>query len=225
LPRYPRIPHLAGSQTDDGDLLLSARQTSAALARPLDVYEKLDGLNVGLQFQRPGQVRIMSRFWGALPPDALGADLRPLAAWALRGLPRLWALLGTRYVAYGEWLGACLGVRYRALPDLLIFFDLYDRRRRDFVRREAAWRRYAAAGLETNRLRYRGRIRSPEELPQRCARSSYGAGALEGWILCAGQRTYKFVRPGYRALPESRLGLELNQAAADARYSCEPILV
>jgi hypothetical protein len=225
LRRYPRIWHLAGSLTDPDDLQLSDCATAAILARRVDVYEKLDGLNVGLRFRRPGDLRVISRSFGELQPERLGPDLWPLGSWALRHLPRLWALLGRRYAAFGEWLAVQIGVHYRALPDLFVFFDLFDVERGRFVERATAWRRFSAHGFLTNQRRYRGRVTSVAQLARVCPESGYGGGTLEGWIVVSGARTCKFVQASHRSLPLARRGRLCNQTGATARHRCLPVPV
>lgn len=223
--RYPRIRHLAGSLTGPDDLQLSAQATAALLARPVAVYEKLDGLNVGLRFRQPGDLRLLSRQLGELRPEQLGADLWPLGSWALRHLPRLWSLLGCHTVAFGEWLEVQIGVHYRALPDLLIFFDLFDVERGCFVDQTTARRRIARCGFFANRCRFRGRVAGTGQLARLCGRSGFGGDRVEGWIVVSPKQTCKFVQPSHFQLPLTRRGRLRNQTAATAQHRRLPVPV
>jgi len=49
-----------------------------------------------------------------------------LKSWAARYAAELWALLGRRYVLYGEWCYGKHSIFYSDLPHYLLEFDLYD---------------------------------------------------------------------------------------------------
>jgi hypothetical protein len=49
-----------------------------------------------------------------------------LKSWAARYTAELWALLGQRYVLYGEWCYGKHSIFYTDLPHYLLEFDLYD---------------------------------------------------------------------------------------------------
>src|SRR6185503_7372537 len=49
-----------------------------------------------------------------------------LKSWAARYAADLWALLGDRYVLYGEWLYGKHSIFYTDLPHYLLEFDIYD---------------------------------------------------------------------------------------------------
>ena len=204
---YPRIPHLAGSAVREGDLLLSPEETARVLAKPLRVYEKLDGLNVGFRFRAPGRLSVLSRVHGELQPGEVGEELAPLVSWASRRLPRLWALCGTRWVVFGEWLGHRIGVAYPKLPDLVMFFDVADGRGR-FVERADVERRVRAAGLVPNPLAFEGRVRSLQRLG---GRVPFGAREREGFVLTRGRERWKYVLHSHVRLRGRELGRELNR--------------
>lgn len=200
--KYPRIPHLAGSLASAGDLVLSARASRAFRDQPADVFEKLDGLNVGFTFVGPGDLRVLSRVRGPLRPADLDDDLWELTSWAHRHQARLFAACGTRYAAFGEWLTFRLGVGYSALPDAVVFFDLLDTKTGRVV--PDGKRRLAGAGFEVNRRI--GRTRGADGLERFRGSRPYGADRDEGLLFERGARRAKFVWADYRPLPTSRLG-------------------
>ncbi len=57
---------------------------------------------------------------------AARAPVRMAKGWAARYAADLWALLGDRYVLYGEWLYGKHSIFYTDLPHYLLEFDIYD---------------------------------------------------------------------------------------------------
>ncbi|MHB8872201.1 MAG: RNA ligase family protein [Myxococcaceae bacterium] len=161
------------------------------LARPVRVLEKLDGLNVGLCFDR-GRLRLVSRAHGLLAPERLGGSLARLGVWAVRRFPELWSLLGHRRVAWGEWLGTAMNAQYRALPDWLVFFDLCERGGRDMMEPGRARAILRRAGFATAEVLFEGRV------PTVAALARLVPTAREGWVLEQGRARFKVVRTGHR---------------------------
>lgn len=124
-PPYPRIPYLWPSGNDRDDLVLDAASRSRWLTDPVVVEEKLDGANVSLWLES-GSVHVSSR-GGAGAMDRAG-QLGRLRAWAAEHDGALRPLLDTGLVVYGEWLWLTHGVRYDALPELLVVLDMWDPR-------------------------------------------------------------------------------------------------
>jgi hypothetical protein len=125
LRKYPRTPHLEGSRLQPGDEDLDAVPFAEVRGRHLIVEEKVDGANVGVSFAEDGELRLQSRghFLTGGPRERHFALLK---TWATVHRDALWARLGTRYVAYGEWLFARHTVFYDALPHYLLEFDVLD---------------------------------------------------------------------------------------------------
>jgi hypothetical protein len=141
LRKYPRTPHLEGSRLQPGDEDLSAVPFAEVRGRPLVVEEKVDGANVGLSFSETGDLCLQSRghFLTGGPRERHFALLK---TWANLNVDALWERLGTRFVAYGEWLFARHTVFYDALPHYLLEFDVLDRETGHFLstpRRRALW--------------------------------------------------------------------------------------
>jgi hypothetical protein len=129
--KYPRTPHLAGSclQPDDDP----ARVPFAELrGRHLVVEEKLDGANAGISFSASGELLLQSRghYLSGGPRERQFALLK---SWAATVAPRLWPVLGDRYVLYGEWLYAKHTIFYDALPHYFCEFDVLDTISGDFL--------------------------------------------------------------------------------------------
>ncbi len=122
--KYPRTRHIEGSglQADDDPL---TAPWSALASRYLVVEEKMDGANCGISFDSAGRLQLQSRghFLTGGPRER---QFDRLKSWAYRYAAELWALLGDRYVLYGEWLYGKHSIFYTDLPHYLLEFDILD---------------------------------------------------------------------------------------------------
>ena len=123
--KYPRTPHLEGSrhQADDD---LADITWSALAGRPLVVEEKVDGANAGVSFSPDGDLWLQSR-GHFLTGGARERHFALFKTWATTHAAALYQVLGTRYIAYGEWLYARHTVYYDALSHYFLEFDVFDR--------------------------------------------------------------------------------------------------
>ena len=167
--------------------------SAAALRSRVVVLEKLDGLNVGLDFDASRRLRFWSRNLGEVRPRAFAPSLWPLLDWAYTHLVELWSLLGTRRVLFGELLGLPGALPYPRRPDDFVGLGL--REGAQFVEFAAARRQLIAHGLATPPVLMRGVPRALEALSRR---SRWG-GAAEGVVLEYQGRWLKWVRPDFRA--------------------------
>lgn len=118
-PKTPRLEHLPS------DSIVQWRHRLAV------VEEKVDGANAALYFEA-GKLVIQSRghVLRGGPSEALFERLHP---WAHVRSNDLRDALGTRYVAFGEWVFAKNRVFYDALPDYFIEFDVWDKETGTFL--------------------------------------------------------------------------------------------
>jgi hypothetical protein len=123
--KYPRTQHLIGSAKSGDDHDLASVAFGQVRGRFLVVEEKLDGANSGISFDSGGRIRLQSRghYLAGGPREA---QFAPLKAWAGMLRDRLWPVLGTRYVLYGEWMFAVHSIFYDALPHFFCEFDVLD---------------------------------------------------------------------------------------------------
>jgi hypothetical protein len=123
--KYPRTRHIEGSGIQAGDDDLAVAPWSELVGKYLVVEEKIDGANCGISFDPAGRLRLQSRgHYLAGGPRERQFEL--LKGWAARYTVELWALLGRRYVLYGEWCYGKHSIFYTDLPHYLLEFDLYD---------------------------------------------------------------------------------------------------
>jgi hypothetical protein len=124
LYKYPRTRHVEGSGLQPGDDPQAAPFAELA-GHHLVVEEKMDGANCGLSFDTQGRLRLQSR-GHYLIGGPRERQFELLKSWAARYAADLWALLGDRYVLYGEWLYGKHSIFYTDLPHYLLEFDIYD---------------------------------------------------------------------------------------------------
>ena len=124
--KYPRTPHLSGSRLQPGDDDLDQVPLAGLDGAWVVIEEKLDGSNAGISFDTAGRLRLQSRghVLGGGPNEW---QFDRLKAWSAAHRDQLWAILGDRYVCYGEWLAATHTIFYDALPDFFVEFDVWDR--------------------------------------------------------------------------------------------------
>jgi hypothetical protein len=140
--KYPRTRHIEGSGIQAGDDDLQIARWSELAGKNLVVEEKIDGANCGISFDPSARLRLQSR-GHYLIGGPRERQFELLKSWAARYAAELWALLGYRYVLYGEWCYGKHSIFYSDLPHYLLEFDLYDiegavflstGRRRDLLR-------------------------------------------------------------------------------------------
>ena len=126
--KYPRTPHLEGSRLQPGDEDLSQVPFSAIAGRHLVVEEKIDGANSGISFDEDGNLLLQSR-GHYLTGGYRERHYNLMKQWATIQKDALYAVLGSRYIMYGEWMYAKHTVWYDSLPHYFMEFDIYDRER------------------------------------------------------------------------------------------------
>lgn len=132
LKKYPRTPHLEGSRLQPGDEDLSQIPFSYIKGKHLVVEEKIDGANTAISFSQDGQVLLQSR-GHYLTGGYRERHYNLLKQWAGIHRDALFAVLGTRYIMYGEWMYAKHTVYYDILPHYFMEFDIFDREDQIFL--------------------------------------------------------------------------------------------
>jgi hypothetical protein len=132
LKKYPRTPHLEGSRLQPGDEDLSQIPFSCIRGRHLVVEEKIDGANSAISFEADGQLRLQSR-GHYLTGGYRERHYNLMKQWANAHREALFAVLGTRYILYGEWMYAKHTVYYDKLPHYFLEFDIFDRQEELFL--------------------------------------------------------------------------------------------
>jgi len=181
--KYPHTPHLTwlGPGQPRGDKVLTREGRNNFLAGELIVEEKLDGANLGISIVAD-DLAVQNR--GEYLRRPTHAQFSTLWPWLEVRRQALFDLLGERLVLFGEWCYAVHTVRYDALPDWFLGFDIYDREAARFWsvdRRNALLSQLGASSVaEIARGRY-----DLHQLSHTVAteRSRYGSGPVEGIYL------------------------------------------
>lgn len=132
LKKYPRTPHLVGSRLQPGDEDLSQIPFSAIKGKHLVVEEKIDGANTAVSFGGDGELLLQSR-GHYLTGGYRERHYNLMKQWANVHKDAFYAVLGTRYIMYGEWMYAKHTVFYDRLPHYFLEFDVFDREKKIFL--------------------------------------------------------------------------------------------
>lgn len=131
--KYPSTPHLAvlGDVDIRGDKVMSEAERNEFLRYELSVEEKVDGANLGLSFDREGDLRVQNR--GAYLQLPAAGQWKGLGEWLAPRSDRFFDQLTDHYILFGEWCYARHSVSYDRLPDWFLGFDVYDKQASRFL--------------------------------------------------------------------------------------------
>ncbi len=124
--KYPRTPHIEGSRLQPGDEDLSQVPFESIAGKHLVVEEKIDGANTAVSFDAQGELLLQSR-GHYLTGGYREKHYNLFKQWAGVHRDALWAVLGCRYIMYGEWMYAKHSIYYDRLPHYFMEFDVLDR--------------------------------------------------------------------------------------------------
>ncbi len=144
MQKYPRTPHIEGSREQPGDEDLDSIPFSTIANEYVVIEEKVDGANAAISFDANGQLLLQSR-GHYLTGGPRERHFNLFKQWAHSHYAALWAVLGDRYILYGEWLYAKHTVFYDKLPHYFLEYDLLDRTNGQFL--STAARRELLTGL------------------------------------------------------------------------------
>ena len=124
--KYPRTPHIEGSRLQPGDEDLSQIPFEEIQGKNLVIEEKVDGANSAVSFNADGELLLQSR-GHYLTGGYRERHFNLMKQWGHACQDELYALLGSKYIMYGEWVYAKHTVYYDALPHYFLEFDIMDR--------------------------------------------------------------------------------------------------
>jgi len=131
LIKFPRTRHIEGSRLQKGDMS-DDKPLGELAGMDIVVEEKVDGANSGISFDGDGILRLQSR-GEYLTGGGRERHFDQFKTWAFTHSARLWPVLGSRHVMYGEWMYAKHTVFYDQLPHYFLEFDVWDRERQVFL--------------------------------------------------------------------------------------------
>lgn len=126
--KFPPTPHLAtlGDVDIRGDKVMSDSERNEFLRHDLVVEEKVDGANLGISYDKAGNIRAQNR--GAYLHLPGAGQWKKLKEWLDPRTDALFEHLTEHYILFGEWCYAQHSVFYDRLPDWFLGFDIYDKR-------------------------------------------------------------------------------------------------
>jgi len=125
--RFPHTPHLAwlGKDQPRNDKVLDPKNVEALLSGSVVVEEKVDGANLGISFTGSGELWVQNR--GAYLERPFKGQFSRLNQWMMERYVLFQEHLQAHLILFGEWCAARHSLDYKALPDWLVLFDVYDR--------------------------------------------------------------------------------------------------
>jgi ATP-dependent RNA circularization protein (DNA/RNA ligase family) len=125
--KFPHTPHLLwlGPGTPRDDKVLKPSEVADFLSGEVLVEEKIDGANLGISLGTDGRLRAQSR-GNYLAPGKSHAQWKRLWPWLAERRAALEEGLRNGLMLFGEWCYARHTVRYNALPDWFLAFDLFE---------------------------------------------------------------------------------------------------
>ena len=130
--KFPSTPHIIFSDEtmSRSDKLLPENQKNLLLSNWVTIEEKIDGANLGISFDKDGELVLQNRGQRLLKPY-LG-QWEKMGLWVSGYLDRLFDVLEDKYILFGEWCYAKHSLFYSELPNLFIAFDIYDKKSKKF---------------------------------------------------------------------------------------------
>ena len=131
IKKYPRTPHIEGSNIQEGDFDLNQIPFTYLKNKYLVIEEKVDGSNVGISFTN-GELILQNRSH-ALEGGYKERQYDLFKVWVNTYSDEFYKVIGERYIIYGEWMYAKHNIYYDNLPHYFLEFDVYDKERNVFL--------------------------------------------------------------------------------------------
>lgn len=155
--KYPRTPHLFGSQGTDDDKHLDEEESAELIADDsLIVEEKIDGTNVGIHFSSDGEMVLQCR--GHVITEGMHAQYDLFKQWTTVKRFVLEERLEERFILFGEWMYARHSIHYRQLTHYFFEFDIYDKHEEAFLSLEQRQALLEDSGIQTVPVLHTGAI-------------------------------------------------------------------
>lgn len=126
IKKYPRTQHVEGSRLQPGDEDLSQIPFDKIKDKYIVIEEKVDGANTAISFDEKGNMLLQSRGHYLIGGNR-ERHYNLFKTWASVHQEKLYNVLGSRYIMYGEWLYAKHTVFYDNLDHYFLEFDVFDR--------------------------------------------------------------------------------------------------
>ncbi len=172
LLKYPRTHHIQGSKLQEGDEDLDSVPFSAIDGRNIVVEEKMDGANSAISYDENNSQLLQSR-GHYLVGGEREKHFHLLKQWAAVHADALYAVLGSRFICYGEWLFAKHTMFYDNLPHYWLEFDVFDRATETFLSTPRRFDLLRSLPVEPVRVLFSGKLDSYKKLTSLVKKSEF----------------------------------------------------
>ncbi len=122
---FPPTPYIETDiNTKRSDKILRMEEVETILSQPITIEEKIDGANLGISFDKSGELQLQNRGSYLIPP--FEGQWKPLKSWLNYREEDIFDVLMDKYILFGEWCYVKHSIYYSELPDWFIGFDVYD---------------------------------------------------------------------------------------------------
>jgi ATP-dependent RNA circularization protein (DNA/RNA ligase family) len=130
--RFPHTPHLSwlGKGVPRDDKVLTLPEAEALLSRQMIVEEKVDGADAGFSISPDGDLQVQHRGQYLIPP--YDGQFEKLNRWLRPRNDRFFDALGAELILFWRVVRRPSFHFCDRLPDLLLVFDVYDRKIKKF---------------------------------------------------------------------------------------------
>lgn len=170
--KYPRTRHIEGSRLQKGDEDLTQISFAIIKGRNIVIEEKVDGANSAISFGSEGELLLQSR-GHYLTGGYRERHYNFFKQWANAHKEKLYAVLGNRYIVYGEWLYAKHSIYYDALPHYFLEFDVFDKERKVFLDTDSRRELLKDLPICSVPILSRGKFNKMEEVLKYLGKSNY----------------------------------------------------
>lgn len=194
--RFPTTPYLIkpSTKTSRLDKILTEEEADLFFTKNVTVEEKIDGANLGISFQKDGEIRLQNR--GHCLTEPFLGQWVPLTRWLQCKIECLFDILLDKYILFGEWCYAKHSIYYSCLPDWFIAFDLYDKESKRFLSVKKRNSIIAKSGLAIVPILFEGHF-SKNMLNGFCGKSAFGETNREGLYFRIDSKDYLLYRAKY----------------------------
>jgi hypothetical protein len=175
LRKYPRTRHIQGSKLQPGDKDLAAVPFSAIAGRNVVIEEKMDGANSAVSYNEEGAQLLQSR-GHYLVGGAREKHFHLFKQWAATHADSLRERLGSRYIAYGEWLYAKHTLFYDLLTHYWMEFDIFDRETGQFLDTPRRAELLRGLPIVPVRVLFSGKLKSYKQMTSLLGPSAFISG-------------------------------------------------
>lgn len=200
--KFPSTPYIDVENNVNirTDKVLSKEEVRIFLTHEIYVEEKIDGANLGISFNDKGECLLQNR--GDYLYSPLDGQWALLNNWLNMHEDDIFENLTNEYILFGEWCYATHSIKYEALPDWFVAFDIFDKKENKFFSVQRRNEMLERMNVQKVPMLGRGKY-SLDQLMQFMGKSKYGNGLGEGIYLRQDDGDYlknraKIVRNGFK---------------------------